>query len=59
MAIAIRSEMHANRPDPTSLDIYLKLAFQGDQLPGYSRDWRARLAFPNILLLRPDAQPNR
>ena len=34
-AIAIRSEMHANRPDSDSLDIYLKLAFQGDQLPGY------------------------
>ena len=27
--------MHANRPDSDSLDIYLKLAFQGDQLPGY------------------------
>src|SRR6478736_4337238 len=34
-AIAIRSEMHANRPDSDSLDIYLKLAFQDDQLPGY------------------------
>jgi flavin-dependent dehydrogenase len=34
-AIAIRSEMHANRPDSDSLDIYLKLGFQGDQLPGY------------------------
>ena len=34
-AIAIRSEMHANRPDSDSLDIYLKLQFQGDQLPGY------------------------
>ncbi len=34
-AIAIRSEMPANRPDSDSLDIYLKLAFQGDQLPGY------------------------
>ncbi len=34
-AIAIRSEMHANRADSDSLDIYLKLAFQGDQLPGY------------------------
>ena len=34
-AIAIRSEMHANRPDSDSLDIYLKLEFQGDQLPGY------------------------
>ena len=30
-AIAIRSEMHANRPDSDSLDIYLKLEFQGDQ----------------------------
>lgn len=34
-AIAIRSEMHANRPDTDSLDIYLKLVFEGDQLPGY------------------------
>ncbi|HEX7322953.1 MAG TPA: geranylgeranyl reductase family protein [Mycobacterium sp.] len=34
-AIAIRAEMSANRPDTDSLDIYLKLAFQGDQLPGY------------------------
>ena len=34
-AIAIRSEMHANRADSDSLDIYLKLAFEGDQLPGY------------------------
>ena len=34
-AIAIRSEMHANRPDSDSLDIYLKLEFKGDQLPGY------------------------
>ncbi len=34
-AIAIRSEMHANRADSDSLDIYLKLEFQGDQLPGY------------------------
>ncbi len=34
-AIAIRSEMHANRPDTDSLDIYVKLLFQGDQLPGY------------------------
>ncbi|MBI3692903.1 MAG: geranylgeranyl reductase family protein, partial [Mycolicibacterium aromaticivorans] len=34
-AIAIRAEMPANRPDSDSLDIYLKLAFQGDQLPGY------------------------
>src|ERR1700739_474162 len=34
-AIAIRAEMPANRPDSDSLDNYLKLAFQGDQLPGY------------------------
>ncbi|GAA2558566.1 geranylgeranyl reductase family protein [Mycolicibacterium diernhoferi] len=34
-AIAIRSEMNLNRPDNDSLDIYLKLLFQGDQLPGY------------------------
>jgi len=34
-AIAIRAEMDANRPDTDSLDIYLKLRFQGDQLPGY------------------------
>ncbi len=34
-AIAIRAEMPANRPDTDSLDIYLKLRFQGDQLPGY------------------------
>ena len=34
-AIAIRSEMHANRPDSDRLEIYLKLLFQGDQLPGY------------------------
>jgi geranylgeranyl reductase family protein len=34
-AIAIRAEMPANLPDGDSLDIYLKLAFQGDQLPGY------------------------
>ena len=34
-AIAIRSEMHLNRPDTDSFDIYLKLQFQGDQLPGY------------------------
>jgi len=27
--------MDANRADSDSLDIYLKLAFQGDQLPGY------------------------
>jgi geranylgeranyl reductase family protein len=34
-AIAIRAEMSADRADTDSLDIYLKLAFQGDQLPGY------------------------
>ena len=34
-AVAIRSEMDANRTDSDSFDIYLKLAFQGDQLPGY------------------------
>ena len=34
-AIAIRSEMEANRSDSDSLDIHLKLEFQGDQLPGY------------------------
>jgi geranylgeranyl reductase family protein len=34
-AIAIRAEMHTNRPDNDSLDIYLKMQFQGDQLPGY------------------------
>nr|WP_313775488.1 geranylgeranyl reductase family protein [Mycobacterium sp.] len=34
-AIAIRAEMPANRPDSDSLDIYLKLTYQGDQLPGY------------------------
>lgn len=34
-AIAIRAEMPINRPDSDSLDIYLKLTFQGDQLPGY------------------------
>lgn len=34
-AIAIRSEMHANRPDSDTFEIYLKLLFQGDQLPGY------------------------
>jgi len=34
-AIAIRAEMPANRPDSDSLDIYLKVRFQGDQLPGY------------------------
>ncbi|WP_102144289.1 NAD(P)/FAD-dependent oxidoreductase [Mycobacterium hubeiense] len=34
-AIAIRAEMPINRPDTDSLDIYLKLMFRGDQLPGY------------------------
>ena len=34
-AIAIRSEMSANCPDADSLDIYLKLTFQGDRAPGY------------------------
>ena len=34
-AIAIRAEMPAKRPDSDSLDIYLKLGFRGDQLPGY------------------------
>lgn len=34
-AVAIRSEMDANRPDSDSFDIYLKLQFEGDQLPGY------------------------
>ncbi|MDR3664723.1 MAG: geranylgeranyl reductase family protein [Mycobacterium sp.] len=34
-AIAIRAEMPANRPDSDSLDVYLKLMFEGDQLPGY------------------------
>lgn len=34
-AIAIRAEMSAMRPDSDSLDIYLKVAFKGDQLPGY------------------------
>jgi geranylgeranyl reductase family protein len=34
-AIAIRAEMHANRPDSDSFEIYLKLMFEGDQLPGY------------------------
>ena len=34
-AIAIRAEMPAIRPDVDSLDIYMKLVFQGDQLPGY------------------------
>ncbi|MCW2511699.1 MAG: geranylgeranyl reductase [Mycobacterium sp.] len=35
-AIAIRAEMAANKPDSDSLDIYLNLKFQGDQLPGYA-----------------------
>ena len=34
-AIAIRAEMDADVADSDSLDIYLKLEFQGDQLPGY------------------------
>jgi menaquinone-9 beta-reductase len=34
-AIAMRAEMSTNRPDFDSLDIHLKLQFQGDQLPGY------------------------
>ena len=34
-AIAIRSEMHADREDSDSLDIHLQLRFRGDQLPGY------------------------
>lgn len=34
-AIAIRTEVHANRPDSNSLDIYLNMKFEGDQLPGY------------------------
>jgi geranylgeranyl reductase family protein len=34
-AIAIRAEMPIDRPDTDSLDIYLRLTFQGDQLPGY------------------------
>ena len=35
-AIAIRAEMDARKPDSDSLDVYLKLQFQGDQLPGYA-----------------------
>lgn len=35
-AIAIRAEMDANRLDSDSLDVYLKLQFQGEQLPGYA-----------------------
>lgn len=34
-AIAIRAEMPADRPDSDSFEIYLKLLFEGDQLPGY------------------------
>ncbi|MUL79208.1 NAD(P)/FAD-dependent oxidoreductase [Mycolicibacterium sp. CBMA 226] len=34
-AIAIRAEMPADRPDSDALEIYLKLMFDGDQLPGY------------------------
>lgn len=34
-AIAIRAEMFANRPDSDSFEVYLKLLFEGDQLPGY------------------------
>lgn len=34
-AVAIRAKMTVHRPDSDSLDIYLKLAFRGDQLPGY------------------------
>ena len=34
-AIAIRTEMQANRPDSDSLDVHMRLRFQGDQLPGY------------------------
>ena len=35
-AIAIRAEMDAEREDSDSLDVYLKLLFDGDQLPGYA-----------------------
>ncbi|MGI9123257.1 MAG: NAD(P)/FAD-dependent oxidoreductase, partial [Mycobacterium sp.] len=35
-AIAIRAEMDAVRPESDSFDIYLKMEFQGDQLPGYA-----------------------
>lgn len=35
-AIAIRAEMPVDRPDTDTLDIYLKLTFEGDQLPGYA-----------------------
>lgn len=34
-AIAIRAEMPVNQPDTDTLDIHLKLTFNGDQLPGY------------------------
>ena len=34
-AIAIRAEMDSDSLDSDSLDIYLKLRFQGHQLPGY------------------------
>lgn len=34
-AIAIRAEMPLDQPDTDTLDIYLKLTFDGDQLPGY------------------------
>ena len=34
-AIAIRAEMPVEQPDTDTLDIYLKLTFNGDQLPGY------------------------
>ena len=34
-AIAIRAEMPADRPDGDTLDIHLKLAHRGRQLPGY------------------------
>ena len=34
-AIAIRAEMSATRPDSDSLDIHLKIANRGEQLPGY------------------------
>jgi len=34
-AIAIRAEMYADRPDSDRFEIYLKLLFGDDQLPGY------------------------
>jgi menaquinone-9 beta-reductase len=34
-AIAIRAEMPVNQPDTDTLDIYLRLTFNRDQLPGY------------------------